>query len=354
MKLADRFMRGLAGGAPKVSVATTTYGHEAFIGDAIEGVLMQDTDFPVEMVIGEDCSPDGTRGVILKYAEKYPGFIRLSNYERNLGSNRNFRNTLARCRGEYVALLDGDDYWTSPDKLRLQVAKLESDPRFTLCCHAVNRERGGIVISQVIRPTGRKPVYRLKDLASWVNMMPLSMVYRRSALPSLPSWFEYVHFGDWAIQVLLAEQGDIAYLPRVMGTHRIHHTNIWCANTPGKSVAIRLQIEHADLFIRHLGDERAKPFERAQYRRYYELVHALLDEGEPERAQEVLSRVRAECGADPRVSLLEPWLVRLHMKAPAVYRWVRPHLHRLLHPWGLIVRPVADRVIFAASALRHG
>ena len=110
----------------KVSVAMITYNHERFIAQAIESVLMQQTDFAVELVIGEDCSTDGTRAIVRDYGERYPERIRLLLPEHNLGMMPNFVATLKACRGQYVASVEGDDYWTDPHKLQKQVDFLES------------------------------------------------------------------------------------------------------------------------------------------------------------------------------------------------------------------------------------
>ena len=103
----------------KVSVAMITYNHERFIAQAIESVLMQQTDFAVELVIGEDCSTDKTRAIVCAYGERYPERIRLLLPERNQGMIPNFVATMNACQGQYIALLEGDDYWTD----RIQAAK---------------------------------------------------------------------------------------------------------------------------------------------------------------------------------------------------------------------------------------
>ena len=346
MRVANRHTQGQPAGLPRVSVATTTYRHEAFIGDAIEGVLMQDTDFPVEMVIGEDCSPDGTRSVIQKYMQKYPGLIRLSNYERNVGSARNSLMTIGRCRGEYIALLDGDDYWTAPHKLRKQVDLLDRDHAFSMCFHAVNRVRGNCIVKKIVQPTGHRSVYRLADLAHWVNISTSSMLFRRSAVPRFPSWYSKVTQGDWATQMLLAEKGDIAYIPEIMATHRLHETNVWSGRLRPRSEVLREQIREVEEFRRHLGDARARPFERSQYRRRYELVHVFLDEGKLLQAQKTLQACYGASGYNPRVDLLEPWLCLLHMRAPRLYELLHMDailLNRMLHrAWGRFVRPVLE------------
>ena len=125
--------------APLVSVCMITYNHGAYIRDAIDGVVMQKTDFPFELVIGEDCSQDDTRRICFEYQRKYPDKIRVlwsSTNVFNKGSND--RRTFAHCRGKYIAICEGDDYWTDPLKLQKQVSVMEQNPTVGLCfCGAI-------------------------------------------------------------------------------------------------------------------------------------------------------------------------------------------------------------------------
>ncbi len=105
----------------KVSVCMVTYNHARYIAQAVESVLAQRTDFPIEIVVGEDCSTDGTRGILVDLARRNSQTIRLRLAEYNQGGSSNFFGTLAACRGQYVAMLEGDDFWSSPDKLQKQV-----------------------------------------------------------------------------------------------------------------------------------------------------------------------------------------------------------------------------------------
>lgn len=111
---------------PLVSVKMITYNHAAFIAQAIEGVLQQKTNFPVELVIGEDCSTDGTREIVCKYREKFPDIIRVITSDGNVGAKKNWYRTTKACRGKYIAFCEGDDYWHHPEKLQKQVGYLEN------------------------------------------------------------------------------------------------------------------------------------------------------------------------------------------------------------------------------------
>ena len=112
----------------KVSVFMMTYNHETFIGQAIESVLAQETPFDWELVVGEDCSTDGTRAVVQEYCARFPDKIRLLPGDRRIGQMPNFARTIKACRGEYIAKLEGDDYWTDPKKMEKQVQFLDAHP----------------------------------------------------------------------------------------------------------------------------------------------------------------------------------------------------------------------------------
>jgi len=119
---------------PLVDVFMVTYNHAPYIAKAIEGVIQQETDFPFELVIGEDCSTDSTREIVFDYHEKYPDIIRVITSDENVGACKNcFRGGKA-CRGKYIAYCDGDDYWHHPQKLQKQIDYLENHTDCGLVC----------------------------------------------------------------------------------------------------------------------------------------------------------------------------------------------------------------------------
>ncbi len=125
--------------APLVSVKMITYNHAPYIAEAIEGVLRQETDFPIELVVGEDCSTDGTREIVLDYQRRHPGVICVVTSEKNVGMHANSLRTYNACRGRYIAYCEGDDYWHHPKKLQLQVGHLERHPECGLVYSDVDR-----------------------------------------------------------------------------------------------------------------------------------------------------------------------------------------------------------------------
>lgn len=131
-----------------VSVIMTTYNHERYIAEAIESVLRQQTSFGVEIVVGEDCSTDRTMAIVRDYERQYPDGIRVVTSAENVGWRRNYRRTIAAARGKYIALLDGDDYFTHRKKLQMQVELLEQYPDVGMCYTRSERrdEEGGVTL----------------------------------------------------------------------------------------------------------------------------------------------------------------------------------------------------------------
>ena len=131
-----------------VSVIMTTYNHERYIAEAIESVLRQQTSFGVEIVVGEDCSTDRTMAIVRDYERQYPDGIRVVTSAENVGWRRNYRRTIAAARGKYIAMLDGDDYFTHRKKLQMQVELLEQYPDVGMCYTRSERrdEEGGVTL----------------------------------------------------------------------------------------------------------------------------------------------------------------------------------------------------------------
>ncbi len=120
---------------PLVSIVTITYNHEPYIRKCIEGVLMQKVNFPIEFIIAEDCSTDGTLAICKEYAEKYPELIRLITSKNNVGAIANERRAMKAAKGKYIAFCEGDDYWIDPLKLQKQVDFLEKNPEYSVTFH---------------------------------------------------------------------------------------------------------------------------------------------------------------------------------------------------------------------------
>lgn len=220
----------------KVSVCVPTYNHEQYIGQMLEGALMQQTSFPFEIVIGDDASTDATADIIRKYSAERPGIIRAFLHSENQGpkeprefaGRNNVLQLLKTCRGEYVAMCEGDDYWTDPLKLQKQVDFLDQNPDFTVCHHnmEVTYEDGSP--SHYFNAPDQKSVSTIEDLLEdkWF-MATASWVYRNHFLTEdFAEWHAKAAAGDWAIMFQLAAKGKIGYLNEVMGVYRKHSAGL--------------------------------------------------------------------------------------------------------------------------------
>ena len=216
-----------------VSICCITYNHEHFISQALDGFLMQKTNFKVEILIGEDCSTDRTRSVIENYCIKYPGKIKLLTYEKNIGSIKNHINTLNASTGKYVALCDGDDFWTDPLKLQKQVDFLEANPDYITCCHytKVIDENQQLVY---LNPSPVGLEYNFEDvmLGKKEETRLCSLVFRNlkevRELNS-QSWYLQVHGADriFKIYAIASTNKKMYVLPEVMGCYRMHSGGVW-------------------------------------------------------------------------------------------------------------------------------
>jgi glycosyltransferase involved in cell wall biosynthesis len=215
---------------PLVSVCCITYNHEKFLAQALDSVLMQQTDFAVEIVIGEDCSPDTTRQIALDYQTRYPGQVRVLLPEHNLGIMRNLMTTMTACTGEFIAFMEGDDYWTDPHKLQRQIEIMRAQPECTLCVHDAEAFWDDNSAPPFLFSTkypqllpAREGRITQADLVKYAWGIPsASMLFRRASILPLPEWFLGVFSGDYTLQLLSTQRGYIYYLPQVMSRYRLH------------------------------------------------------------------------------------------------------------------------------------
>jgi glycosyltransferase involved in cell wall biosynthesis len=223
---------------PKLSVCMVAYNQELFIGQAVESVLSQKVNFPIEIVIGEDCSTDRTAAIIRDLAAKAPGVLRPRFAERNVGAKENFLATIAECHGEYVAMLEGDDYWTCDDKLQMQVDALEAHKEWAMCFHPTACVyEDGLQGHSVYPPNWIEAESTIQDLLSG-NFIPTnSVVFRNNLFGAFPPWFRDLKLGDWPLHILNAAHGKIGFLPQVMSAYRVHRKGIWNGETPAGRIA---------------------------------------------------------------------------------------------------------------------
>lgn len=211
-----------------VSIFMMAYNHEEFISQALGGILIQNTDFAVEIVIGEDKSTDKTRSILLDYAQKYPNKLKLILHNKNIGANKNQMSVLNACDGKYIAFCEGDDYWTDSRKLQRQIDFLEANPDFSVCFHPVKVVYEDGNKEPEITNENQAETTTFEDLALNNFIYTVSCVFRNNSL-HLPDWFYKMPAGDYPLHLLNAQYGKIGFINEVMAVYRVHKGGAWGA-----------------------------------------------------------------------------------------------------------------------------
>ncbi len=220
---------------PVVSIFCITYNHADFIRQAIEGFLRQETTFPVEIFIHDDASTDGTADIVRDYQAAYPRLFSIVTQAENKYSTVGFRvffECLTRQRGEFVALCEGDDYWTNPHKLQIQVDLLSSQPRLSCCFHQtkVVDEENLVIRNENFRPQGSEFTFYECLTRLRKGYATCSMVFRTSALQNISSWFTEDP-NDLFLELQLAKAGNIAFIDKNMAAYRRHSGGVWSSQS---------------------------------------------------------------------------------------------------------------------------
>jgi glycosyltransferase involved in cell wall biosynthesis len=230
----------------KLSVLIITFNHERYIAQALDSVMSQQTAFDFEVVVGDDCSTDGTRAIISEYQKRHPERIRLLPAEKNLGPTRNFIKTYKACKGRYIALLEGDDFWTSNVKLQKQVDYLDAHERFVLCfmnSSVVNED--GQVTKESRLEEDRKRDLSQKDIVSGLVPPTNTVVFRNNVVNEIPEVFFTAVNGDILFFSMLAEYGDAGYIDEAAGAYRIHGVGSWSARSDAFLLTNNLKVRLA-------------------------------------------------------------------------------------------------------------
>ncbi|WP_284320912.1 glycosyltransferase [Dyella acidisoli] len=215
---------------PLVSVYMLAYRHEKFIAQAIESVIAQQCDFPIELIVGEDCSPDRTREIVLNYQRRHPHLVRILTAKENVGSRANSHRCWSATRGKYVAICEGDDYWCDPTKLARQMEVFRIYPECSLVFHAA-----AYVDSQSGRQTrtSRQSLFSRMLSTNEVilgdgGLIPTaSILVRREIALNPPFWYHRAPVGDYPLALHAALRGKIAYLDRIMSVYNINVPHSW-------------------------------------------------------------------------------------------------------------------------------
>ncbi len=220
------------GSPPLVSVVVATYQHGAYIKDCLDSILSQRVDFPIEILVGEDGSADGTRELCIAYAKAHPERIDLILRDRSEvitingdpTGRANVIDLYRRCRGKYIAVCEGDDKWTDPDKLALQVAALEADPALSAVVHHTELiDKEGRSLGRNFRDALPERLGMEEVLCDWSPFHLTSFVFRNMDFyRDVPAWVRRIGSFDMVMFALSAEQGPILGMQRTMSAYRRH------------------------------------------------------------------------------------------------------------------------------------
>jgi len=228
---------------PLLTICTVAYNQEKFITQTLDGFVMQRTDFKFEAIVGDDCSTDGTAKIISDYARKYPEIIKPVLRTKNIGAVSNSSDVLTKATGKYIALCEGDDYWTDPLKLQKQVDFLEANPEYAICFHPV----------EILTPDGKlehdfltrkvPETTDIYDLAKGNYLHTPSVVSRND--PEVVRDFVSLKspVGDYVFSLLNAQRGKIKKLTGEMAVYR-YGVGVWRPYSPEYHTVLRLLCEY--------------------------------------------------------------------------------------------------------------
>ncbi len=213
--------------APVVSVCFITYNQAPYVAKALESILAQDFARPWEIVIADDLSTDGTREILIQYQAQFPAQIRLLDRTRNMGPGPNFIDLLLSARGQYIAYLEGDDYWCDPAKLSKQIEFMDAHPETVLTWHNYNIINENDEVVQRNLASGVKQDYSSDELKQINSLKSLTICFR-NVIQQFPSNYLQCPNGDTYLYALLGESGNARFLSDIKPScYRVHSGGTW-------------------------------------------------------------------------------------------------------------------------------
>lgn len=264
-----------------ISICLITYNHEKYISQCIEGILSQKIDMPLEIVIGDDNSIDKNRMIITKFRQRYPNIIKPIFREKNIGVVHNFIDTLNNCKGKYIAMISGDDYWTDHYKLQKQVNFLKKHPDYVLVCHNANllhETNVGFVELGPVNQIKQSFDFSLKDLIVTNPCIASQVMFKNNLITEFPEIYYKSTGEDRQLYMLLSQYGKCRFDSEVTGIYRVHSLSITQSrNTYQKSVAaIYERISNAEMWNEYFGNSFNIEVEMIRKKSYKQLLRLSL------------------------------------------------------------------------------
>lgn len=237
-----------------VSVLCNTYNHERYIKDALNGFIMQKTNFKFEVLIHDDASTDKTADIIREYEAKYPDIIKpIYQTENQFSKKVKILRTYQypRAKGKYIAMCEGDDCWIDENKLQKQVDFLEANPNCVMTCHnsiKINHQTGEQKVENPIEKRGYATAYDIITDKPRLWIATASLVFEKRLLDTYPEFFRTLPVGDMPLRWYCFAMGDVYYFEDVMSVYNYKVPGSWSASRSGQTKNLEKYLEFYDKY----------------------------------------------------------------------------------------------------------
>lgn len=268
-----------------LSVASITYNHEDYISEALDGILMQKTDFPFEIIVHDDCSVDNTVNILKEYVKKYPNIIKLILQKENQYSQgkKIFKIISQKVKGTYIAWCEGDDYWVDTGKLQIQIDSLKQNPDCDMSFHAAEMRHGRDKHGKIIaKHNNENKIFSTSEvIMGGGGFCPsASIVMRKEVWTTLPGFFDDVPVGDYFLQIFGSLSGGALYIDKVMSVYRQNVSGSWSSrmkNINKQEEFYYQMIESFDKVNLYLNNKYQKEIDIIKSKSHYEISLAYFD-----------------------------------------------------------------------------
>lgn len=315
-----------------VSICCITYNQASYIRDALEGFVNQKTDFAYEVLIHDDASTDGTADIIREYADRYPDLIfpilqTENQYSKGL-TNVSGTFNFPRARGKYIAMCEGDDYWTDDRKLQKQVDYLEANPGCSLCFHSAKVEvQGKALTEHAMRPYKGSRMVSPEEIIDKTSGYPTaSLLFYREMVADLPEFYNNAPIADIPLQLLCANRGWAWYLDEPMCVYRLGGAASWTTLMKQGDYEKKQQ-DYADSMT-----AMYRGFDAFSSGRFHKTVeHAIrrltfLTRVNTKHYETVLNKENREFYRE--LNARTRFFIRFETSAPKLYDWLQKQFHR--------------------------
>lgn len=277
----------------KVSVLMLAYNQQQYIDEAIRSVVLQQTNFDYELIIGDDGSTDDTMARCREWQQRYPNRIRLLDHRENVGLARNFIRTYNQATGRYIAICEADDFWTDRRKLQIQADFLDAHPEYSMCFHRVVNyyQADG---SKSLSNGRQKAEMTIADVAMCNYITNVSIFYRRGLFGPLPQWMDQVTSYDLVMHLLTLQYGKVYYMRRVMAVYRKLDTSIWTGGD--KERRSYISCKNRDLLMAYFKDRNKDVYDIlrcSNARNCLDMANVFEAEGKHSKVEEYINKARA-------------------------------------------------------------